>query len=53
MIFRNLDLFSRDPAGFVVLILITMAALLIAITVHEFSHAFVVDRLGDPTGRLP
>lgn len=51
MIFRNLDLFSRDPAGFVVLILITMAALLIAITVHEFSHALVADRLGDPTAR--
>ncbi len=51
MIFRNLDLFSRDPAGFVVLILITMAALLIAITVHEFSHALAADRLGDPTAR--
>ena len=51
MIFRNLDLFSRDPAGFVVLILITMAALLIAITVYEFSHALVADRLGDPTAR--
>jgi Zn-dependent protease len=26
-------------------------ALLIAITVHEFSHAMVSDRLGDPTPR--
>lgn len=28
-----------------------VAALLVAITVHEFSHAFLADRLGDPTPR--
>src|SRR3990167_10568404 len=27
-------------------------ALLIALTVHEFSHALVADKLGDPTPRL-
>ena len=27
-------------------------ALLIAITIHEFSHAFVADKLGDPTPRV-
>lgn len=27
-------------------------ALLIAITIHEFSHALVADRLGDPTAKL-
>ncbi len=27
-------------------------ALLVAITVHEFAHAFVADKLGDPTPRL-
>ena len=32
--------------------LIWIAALLIAITVHEFAHAFVADKLGDPTPRL-
>ena len=51
MILRNLDLFSTDPAGFVVLMLVTVAALLIAVSVHEFSHALVADRLGDPTAR--
>lgn len=30
-------------------ILSTLAALIVAITVHEFNHAFVADRLGDPT----
>ena len=27
-------------------------ALVIAVTVHEFAHAFVSDRLGDPTAKL-
>lgn len=34
------------------LFFIYLAALLVAITVHEFSHAFVADYLGDPTARL-
>ncbi len=34
------------------LFLIYILALLVAITVHEFSHAFVADYLGDPTPRL-
>lgn len=29
-----------------------LAALLIAITIHEFAHAWMADRLGDPTARL-
>jgi len=29
-----------------------LVALIVAITVHEFSHAFAADRLGDPTPRL-
>lgn len=31
--------------------IISLLALAIAITVHEFSHAFVADKLGDPTPR--
>jgi len=31
---------------------IWLAALLVAITVHEFAHAWTADRLGDPTARL-
>lgn len=37
-----------EPFSFIVYCL----ALVIAITVHEFAHAFVADRLGDPTPRL-
>ncbi len=40
-------LFS-NPLLFIVYII----ALLVAITIHEFSHAYVADRLGDPTPRL-
>lgn len=32
--------------------LISLPILLIVITVHEFAHALVADRLGDPTPRL-
>jgi len=32
--------------------LIWMVALLTAITVHEFAHAWTADRLGDPTAKL-
>lgn len=37
-----------DPIQLVLFI----AALLVAITIHEFSHALLADRLGDPTPRL-
>src|SRR5579864_8438220 len=30
---------------------ITLAAVIVAATVHEFAHAVVADRLGDPTPR--
>ncbi len=32
--------------------LLWAAAILVAITVHEFAHAWMSDRLGDPTARL-
>jgi len=31
---------------------IWIAALLVAITIHEFAHAWMSDRLGDPTARI-
>jgi len=41
LLFTNLPLF-----------VLYITSLLLAITVHEFSHAFVADYLGDPTPRL-
>ena len=43
-----INILFANPLLFVVYI----AALLIAVAVHEFSHAFVADYLGDPTPRL-
>lgn len=34
------------------LFVVYLVALLVALTVHEFSHAFAADQLGDPTPRL-
>ena len=43
-----LELFFTSPLLFLVWIL----AFLIAITIHEFAHAFAANHLGDPTPRL-
>lgn len=42
------DILSQSPLLFV----IYLVALLMAIAVHEFSHALIADKLGDPTPRL-
>lgn len=43
-----LELLSQSPAAFFVWLI----ALTTAVTIHEFSHAFAADRLGDPTPRI-
>lgn len=40
--------YFNNPIAF----LFIVCAFLIAITVHEFAHGYVADRLGDPTARL-
>ena len=42
--------FAANP-GMLISLLISAPAVLIAITFHEFAHAFVADRLGDDTAR--
>lgn len=39
---------GSNPLSFI----ISLGALVVAITVHEFAHAYAADRLGDPTPRL-
>jgi Zn-dependent protease len=41
-------LLRRDPVNFVA----ALVSLLVAITIHESAHAWMADRLGDPTARL-
>ena len=55
MLLRSLGLLFDDPLAFFILLPIILAtvgiALLIAITVHEASHALMAYRLGDPTAQ--
>lgn len=43
-----LETLFQSPLSF----LASLVSILVAITVHEFSHAWAADRLGDPTPRL-
>ena len=55
MLLRSLDLLVKDPGTFVTVFSTFLAtagvALLVAITVHEFSHAAVAYSLGDITAK--
>ncbi len=51
MLFRYLDLLVSDPGDFFLLLILVAVALLVALTVHEFSHALVANGLGDDTAR--
>jgi Zn-dependent protease len=51
MLLWNLGLLRQDPKAFFLLIVVVAFSLLIAITVHEFSHALMANRLGDPTAK--
>ncbi|MBU0535289.1 MAG: site-2 protease family protein [Patescibacteria group bacterium] len=42
-----LDIFTQNPQ----LGILLMVALIVSLTFHEFSHAFVADKLGDPTAK--
>jgi Zn-dependent protease len=50
MLFLLSDL-SDDPVLMIQVVLAFIAALLTALTFHEASHAFVAQRLGDPTAK--
>ncbi len=47
----TLDLFARDPLLGLITVATLCASLVIGITVHEFSHAYVATSLGDRTAR--
>ena len=51
MLLWNLGLLRDDPKAFFLLIVVVAFSLLIAITVHESSHALMAYRLGDPTAK--
>ncbi len=44
-------LFAGDFTGFLLNVLVLLPALLIAVSFHEASHAWMANRMGDPTAR--
>jgi len=51
LIFVYAELLRVDPLAFLVFFGAVVMALLVGISFHEFSHAYVADALGDPTPR--
>lgn len=51
MLFRFFPLLTVDPLLFVQLVAVTVGALLLAVTVHEASHALIAAWQGDNTAR--
>ena len=51
MLLFNLDLLTHDPLAFLRLMALLVIGLLMAITIHEFSHALAAYKLGDDTAR--
>ena len=51
MIIRYLSVLGDAPQVFVILIGAFAFSLFAGLTIHEFSHAFVADSLGDSTPR--
>lgn len=50
LVFENLQRYVNNPAALLSLLL-SVPGILIAITFHEFAHAYVADKLGDDTPR--
>ena len=51
MLLGSYQLLWTDPASFFRLAVLVVISLLLAVTVHEFSHALVANGLGDSTAR--
>ena len=51
MLLRSLDTLREDPVYFFTIVAAISVSLLIAITIHEFTHAFIAHRLGDSTAK--
>ncbi len=51
MVLRYLTVLGDAPEAFLILIAAFLFSMLVGLSLHEFSHAYVADRLGDPTPR--
>ena len=51
MLFSSYQLLLDNPAAFLRLTVLVAVSLMVAITVHEFSHSLIATGLGDNTSR--
>ena len=47
-----IDGFFRDPKGMLIFFLLAFPGRILALSLHEFAHAWMADRCGDPTARM-
>ena len=51
MIFQYLDSFTKDPISAFVSLTLVLLSIIAAVSIHEFSHAFASNKLGDSTAK--
>lgn len=51
MILQYLDSFLKDPFATLLSLSLLLLSILVAVTIHEFSHAFASNKLGDTTAK--
>ncbi|MBV45721.1 MAG: site-2 protease family protein [Dehalococcoidia bacterium] len=51
MILQYLDSFLKDPFATLLSLSLVLLSILVAVTIHEFSHALVSNKLGDTTAK--
>ena len=49
---RYIDALFDDPKGMLIFFLLAFPGRVLALSLHEFAHAWVANRCGDPTARL-
>ncbi|MBQ3423872.1 MAG: site-2 protease family protein [Clostridia bacterium] len=47
-----IDEFFRNPKGMLIFFLLAFPGRILALSLHEFAHAWMADRCGDPTARM-
>ncbi|NLC81147.1 MAG: site-2 protease family protein, partial [Lentisphaerae bacterium] len=50
--FNYINNFFSDPKGMLIFLLLAMPGRLLALSAHEFAHAWMANRAGDSTARL-
>jgi len=51
-LFNYITSFFEDPKAMLMFILLALPGRMLAISAHEYAHAYVADKCGDPTARM-